>query len=221
MNKIRTLLEKENRSRIFVFCLFSSFLLLFAMLFHSFVFHELHLRFNQPVELAVIWLPKIAISLLLALPVWFSKRNWWTIFVLVILDVWIVANILYFRANNILLTYNAIMMANNLGGVGGSVLMFVNWKSIIFLLLTLVYAIVVLWIAPLNVSQPGKRSFILTVCLLGVTYLCSALGGYANYRHLVRSGDVDKTATIQPFIGAFKQSSADAYRYVEQHSIYA
>ena len=80
-----------------------------------------------------MWFPKIAISLLLAVPVLFIRRNEWTVVVVALLAIWIVANILYFRANKILLTYSAIAMAGNLGGVGGSVWMFVNWKSVIFL----------------------------------------------------------------------------------------
>ena len=221
MTKLRNIFEQKNRSRIFVFCLFFAFVLLFAMLFHSFVFHELHLRLRKPLEFAVIWLPKIAVSLLIALPVWFSRRNWWTILALFTLDVWIIANILYFRANNILLTYNAIMMANNLGGVGGSVWMFVNWKSIIFLALTLFYGAIVLWLAPANPTKPGKVSYITAASLLVASYLLSVGGGYANYRIHYYSSDATPTELIQPFVGALRQATEDPYRYVEQHSVHA
>ena len=215
----------NNRVRILVFCLFFAFIWLFTQLFHGFVYHNLHLHLSAPWELAVMWLPKIAIALLLAVPVLFIRRNWWTVVVVVLLAVWIVANILYFRANKILLTYSAIAMAGNLGGVGGSVWMFVNWKSVIFLLLAAVYGTVVLWLAPVNRAKPTKHTIWASVLLIGVAYGLSVVAGKCNYRLHLRAGDEQivsqKTATIQPFIGALNQSHEDPYQYVAQHSIMA
>lgn len=220
---LRSYFEKGHRARIFVFCLFFGFLWLFTQLFHGFVYHNIHLNFNELREMAVIWLPKIAVALFVAIPVLFCRRNWWTIMVIVLLAVWIVANILYFRANKILLTYSAIAMAGNLGGVGGSVWMFVNWKSVIFLLLALVYGALVIWLAPVNKDKPTKHTIWVSVLLLAICYSLSVVAGKANYRLHLRAGDeqvvAQKNATIQPFIGALDQSHEDAYQYVAQHSI--
>ena len=219
MNDLRAYMEKGNRSRIFIFCWFSFFLLLFSLLFHVFIYHDLHL--TQPLEFIAAWLPQIAISLFIAAPVWIGRRNWWTILALFILDVWLIANILYFRANNILLTYNAIMMAKNVGGVGGSVLMFVNWKSAIFLILTVVYAVVAMWVAPVNKSNPGKRSYITNIGVLLTAFILSFCGNYANYFLRMRAdAELSKALTVNPFFDAFELSLSDPYSYVRQHSVF-
>ena len=211
-------MEKENRSRIFIFCWFSFFLLLFSLLFHGFVYHDLHL--TQPLEFIATWFPQIAVSLFIAAPVWISKRNWWTILVLFILDVWIIANILYFRANNILLTYHAITMAKNVGGVGGSILMFVNWKSAIFLILTVVYAIVAMWLTPVNRTEPGKRIYVTNICVLLAAFVFSFFGNYANSLLRMRaSAELTRSQMSNPFSDAFELSVTDPCRYVEQHSV--
>lgn len=213
-------MEKGNRSRIFIFCWFSFFLLLFSLLFHLFIYHDLH--WGQPLEFVATWFPQIAISLLIAAPVWISKRNWWTILVLFILDVWIIANILYFRANNILLTYNAITMAKNVGGVGGSVLMFVNWKSAIFLILTVVYGVVAMWFAPVNKTKPGRHSLISNIAVLLAVCIGSLVGSYANFMLRMRtSEELNQAQMMNMFVDAFELSASDPIRYVQQHSVFA
>ena len=213
-------MEKGNRSRIFIFCWFSFFLLLFSLLFHLFIYHDLH--WGQPLEFVATWFPQIAISLLIAAPVWISRRNWWTIPVLLLLDVWIIANILYFRANNILLTYNAIMMAKNVGGVGGSVLMFVNWKSAIFLILTVVYAVVAMWIAPVNRTKPGKHSLISNIAVLLAVCFGSLIGSYANFLLRLRTSEkLTQAQMTNMFVDAFELSASDPIQYVQQHSVFA
>ncbi len=218
MNDLRAYMEKGNRSRIFIFCWFSFFLFLFSLLFHGFIYHDLHLI--QPLEFIAIWFPQIAVALFVAAPVWITKRNWWTILILFILDVWIIANILYFRANNILLTYQAITMAKNVGGVGGSVLMFVNWKSAIFLILTVVYAVVAMWLAPVNKTSPEKRSYMTNIGVLLAAFVFSFCGNYANYMLRMRANaELTLTQLTDPFSDAFELSMNDPYHYVQQHSV--
>ena len=218
MNSLRAYMEKENRSRIFIFCWFFFFLLLFSLLFHGFVYHDLHL--TQPLEFMATWFPQIAVSLFIAAPVWITKRNWWTILILFILDVWIIANILYFRANNILLTYHAITMAKNVGGVGGSILMFVNWKSAIFLILTVVYAVVAMRLAPVNRTEPNKRTYISNISILLAAFIFSFSGNYANSLLRMRaSAELTRAQMSNPFADAFELSVTDPFRYVEQHSV--
>ena len=54
------------------------------------------------------------VSILLSSFVFLSKRYWWTIIANVLLDLWIIANLVYYQANECFLDINAILMANPL-----------------------------------------------------------------------------------------------------------
>ncbi|MBR1809061.1 MAG: LTA synthase family protein [Paludibacteraceae bacterium] len=121
------------------------------------------------------WLPKLAVSLLAASPLLFTRTSWWSIVWMMIIDLWIIANFIYFRANSLLLSSDAIRMASNLNGFGSSVLLYLDIHVWIFLLLTTLYTAI--WF----VCRKSVSSWKTGVCMSCVAVICSLTGGWCNY----------------------------------------
>lgn len=97
----------------------------------------------------------------------------WTIILNVIVDVWIVSNLIYFRANGVFLSFSAIQMASNLQGFEGSIWAYWNWKSTIFIVLTIIYSILII---PIEVKsrliKPFVFALVLAILLEGISVMC-------------------------------------------------
>ncbi|MCQ2342191.1 MAG: sulfatase-like hydrolase/transferase [Paludibacteraceae bacterium] len=87
------------------------------------------------------WMALIAASLVMGSVVWLSRRPWTTIILVVISDLWIFANWIYFQANHLLLTFSAITMGSNMDGFWSSVLAYLSPQMIWIPALTCVYVI--------------------------------------------------------------------------------
>lgn len=95
---------------------------------------------------AIYYAPKLSGALFLGSFVFITKRKYWTIVAHILFDIWILANLLYYRANEILIDFDAMMMASNMGGAESSILTY--WKGVYFLIpvITILYSILTLFI---------------------------------------------------------------------------
>jgi len=211
----------NNLKQHIAFGLYTLALLVSNALFHYYAFDSLVVENTGLSGIAGCWLPMVAVSLLFSAFVFLFKRNWWTIVVLFVLNIWFVASTIYFRANNILLTYKAITLAGNLGGLGGSISLYINYKPFVFIGILIVYACLLLWLSPKNTGR-NLRAFAVTVIL---ALVLSVLGGWANYNNHQNSTnerkDWTKAEMIAPFYGACNNSYSNPLLYVEDHSITA
>jgi len=91
-----------------------------------------------------------AASLIISSIVWLSKRPWFGIVLMIIIDLWIIANIIYFRANHLLITYSAIAMCSNMDGFQQAILAYVDWRIYLFPAITVAYAVLSVWLSPTN-----------------------------------------------------------------------
>ncbi len=84
---------------------------------------------------------KIAISLLLSSPLLLVPKRVTGIIITVLCAIWCMCNQIYFRANGIVLTVNAIRMAGNLHGFESAILSFLDY-SLLYYVVTLIAYIV-------------------------------------------------------------------------------
>ncbi len=153
-----------------LFFLYAFVIFITVIASHWFLFHSVlisSLWKNTSIFFA-FWLPKITISLFLAFFILISKRKWWTVVLLFFIDIWIIANIIYARANDCLLTWDAMMMAGNLEGFGSSIGFYWNEQCWFFIVLTLIYALCVPWFNP----QPSKIGATIIGVITTILYLC-------------------------------------------------
>ena len=127
---------KIDKDIIIAWCTFLLFaIILFAkcIMFHWNVYHSLLISsiFSDPMRFWSYWLPKISISIFIASFVFFSKRNWWTIIVSLLIDTWMLANMFYLRSNGILFDGFTFTMTSNMDGYWSSVLALFESKDIL------------------------------------------------------------------------------------------
>ena len=82
---------------------------------------------------------KLCIAVLLASFVFISRKPWWTLGVLVLVDIWGLANWIYFRANGLFVSFSMLGFVTNLRGFSSSVTHYIDVQTILFLLPTIVY----------------------------------------------------------------------------------
>ena len=137
-----------------------------CVLFHYFCFGYVAVSslWTSPMDFFSFYVSKLVPAVLIASFVFLFKKQWWTIVMSLLIDVWMVANMVYFRSYGFFLDVDAISMAGNLSGFTKSIIAYINWKPIVFVLITILYAIYVLFI----ISKPQEKNyrvFVLCLCM--------------------------------------------------------
>lgn len=181
IQKIKTYLSDGYRAQWCLFMLFGGLVFVKCILFHWFSIHSILLSsiFSDPINFFSFWIGKVLPALFVASFVFVSKRPWWTIVIQLLIDTWCVANLFYFKANGLFLSYQAMQMADNMSGFWGSLYMYMGWDIVLFPLLTIVY-IPILFILPTKFQE-------ISFCRFGIimtsTLLLSVFNNvlYAQY----------------------------------------
>lgn len=205
LQKIKSFLTKDNHAQWCVFFFFALAIFAKCVLFHWDIFHSVLISsiWKEPADFFAFWIPKINIAILIASLIFIFSNKWWTFVILLLIDLWSISNLIYFRANEMLLSYESLMMASNLSGFESSAITYWNYQSTIFLLLTLFYWILIYFIP----KQHLKRNYVtwmsllLIVCVLRITsQACRYV--YANRLGFVMEGvlNLDRDSYVKNII---------------------
>lgn len=123
-----------------------------------------------------VWCNYTTAAMIVWSPLLFTTKRRWTYIVAILLDIWFVGNLMYFRSYGDVLNRWCLPNVNNMGGIWSSVLLFMQWSDLIFPFVTL------LWIL---LSETIQRDFIiplwkritialvaLIVCCIPQTHIC-------------------------------------------------
>ncbi len=203
--KIKTFFSKENRANWCLFIFFVAALIAKCVLFYwlyrdTFVARERECSF---------YLAIIAISVAIASLIFLFKRKYWTIYLLVLLDVWMMANLWYYRTYNMLLDAYAVTMISNLNdGYWDSIIVLFRWKDMILVGCTLLFCGVFFCL------NNRKTSPLYTPLLLTI-----ALGMHVGATHLINAKNIQWP---RPTINCFsytKNSLLSTIKYEGRYSI--
>ena len=123
------------------------------------------------------YLPKISISLFIASFVFLFKRKGWTIVVSILINIWIIAELIYFRANRILLDAQSFTLISNMDGFWSSVPMYMYASDLILLLPNLLLILGIILFAS------EKRSTLSAIVIIGLA-LVANIGGCLATRYV-------------------------------------
>ncbi|HOU68314.1 MAG TPA: LTA synthase family protein [Paludibacteraceae bacterium] len=127
---------KENR--IFIFVLFA-FSLFFKCAFFNYSITGHYLLgsiIKNPIYFLFFYSSCIGVSFFIASFLVIIKKKYWIIIVSLLLDLLFMSNIIYYRANDLLINGHAILMTNNMSGFWNSVIVYFRYIDLIFLSLT-------------------------------------------------------------------------------------
>ena len=125
-------------------CFFSFTVFAVLIFAKTFYFHFAIETPSLPQSFSLFFFPKIAISLFISSFLFITKRNWWTIPILLFIDIWIVGNIIYYRASGFFINSDALQMIDNMQGFWDSILIYFSWGELIPFFTTMLYTIFVI-----------------------------------------------------------------------------
>ncbi|MCL2074469.1 MAG: LTA synthase family protein, partial [Marinilabiliaceae bacterium] len=95
----------------------------------------------------------IGVSGIIVSFVFLTKWKWWIVIVLVVLDIWLVGNLMYWRSYDDLLSVWCLNAVGNMKGIWSSIFVFLEWKDCIFLILTLFVTAALIFISDRKQTQ--------------------------------------------------------------------
>ena len=177
--KIKSYLFKSNHAQWCIFALFALTIFLQCCLFHWLAFQSILISslWKNPMAFWAFYLPKISLSLFIASFVFLFKRKGWTIVVSILINIWIIAELIYFRANRILLDAQSFTLISNMDGFWSSVPMYMYASDFILLLPNLIVILGFILFAS------KKRSTLSAIAIMGFALLTN-IGGCLASRYV-------------------------------------
>jgi len=123
------------------------------------------------------WLSKGAAAVIIALLVTFTRRRYPVFIVLVSSDLWMIANILYYRSYRLFITWNVMSLVGNMEGFWSSVIPYCTLSLLLFPALTLP-ALICCWLEAKRWCWKER----LSVFLIGI--MLSILGSYYRWKEV-------------------------------------
>lgn len=134
--------DRGRRDSWVIFGTFLGMTLFKTILFNKFAFHSLVMSYEFCAMMSW-WLPKIAAAALFASAAFILRDKRWMVLISLIVDTWIVANLIYIRNNHILLDAEAFNMSANINGYSASILVYIEWWiDLIFYAMTALFGII-------------------------------------------------------------------------------
>lgn len=165
---------------------------------------------------------KIVPALFIGSFVFIAKRAIWTVVVNMLIDIWIIANLFYFKANGYLLSYEVITMVGNMDGFWSSLQNYMGWDIIISPILTLVYALLI----PYSYINHKKNGI-----AVAIIFTATIINIGDQVLHKMHQVFLEKESTVNireclPFSHVIAYADAEwidynywSYRYVNKFSI--
>lgn len=169
-------MKLTRKSKLFAlfFALFFAFTILGQLMFFQYVaFNSLSvssLLGGDFVYFGTLYGPKISIALILGGISLLFKNKSWTIIFSFVLDLWIFAELIYWRTNGVLLDQYSLTMVGNMKGFWNSIIPFFYATDWLVLLFT-----IALWIA-YHFARTASKSSVTAVVMLSLGLLIH-LGG--------------------------------------------
>lgn len=130
----------------FIAIVFAFTIFVKCVLFHYFCFGYIAVcsLWTAPRVFFEFYITKAFFAVVVAAFVFLSKKPIWTIVFSFVLDVWIIANYIYYRANGLFLNLDMILIAGNLSGFWTSIITYLNWNVFFLLIVSLLYSFLLL-----------------------------------------------------------------------------
>lgn len=200
-------------------------LLIKVLLFQWWIYHSFAISsiVNNPIWFWSFWLPKIAIILFLGTFVWIGKRNYWTILFSLLIDFWMLGNMMYFRSNGLLLDGYALTMYGNMDGFWNSCYSLIEWKDTIPFLFTLLYSVFIVSINKYFLKITAQKRPFIILLLISIIINWASFVTVRQYACRTLSLGISSVESIweSVFCNPFSSKSRNEMRPVNKDYAYA
>lgn len=153
-----------------------------CILFHYFCFNYVAVSslWNAPHDFFSFYVAKLLPAVSITSFTLIFKRKWWIIVASIIIDLWLSANFIYYRANDLFLDTETIMIADNLNGFWSSIVAYLNWKTISF---AVVSVLLYVFLAFTKVDSNRKwKEFTIASAVSVLLFVGDHFAGYSTYK---------------------------------------
>ena len=165
MNVMKKRLATIINSPYFIGTMFALLLFIKCVLFNWFGFHHILVAslWNSPTSFWGYYLPKLAISIGVASFAMLCNRKWVLIVLSILVDIWIIANLMYIRSYGMIIDSFSITMLGNLRGFESSLPLYLRLNDIVYPIFTLLF---VLLVSFTHTHMREPKLYIVFVCSL-------------------------------------------------------
>lgn len=193
-DKCREWMAVGNRAGWFVFGSFAVLFFVQTLIFDHFAFREFEIYTSVQNGFAMI-ISKIAAALLFSSFTFLLRNKRWLIFLSVVVDAWMIANLIYMRNNHILLDAEAFNMSGNLHGYFWSVLIYVELDiDLLFFGMTALFGLLFMYL-PKRTQRNWKAWLIIVLVSIGLRQ-----GSELLFVHAQTKQDIESKYDPLPFI---------------------
>lgn len=110
-----------------------------CVLFSWLAFHNIAISslWKNPLYFVSFYLPKLSIALLIGSFVFLFRRKFWTIYASILINIWILAEVVYYRSTRVFITADSFALLKELHGFESSIGMYLTPDLLLLLLPTL------------------------------------------------------------------------------------
>lgn len=175
MFKLKSFFSKKNRANWLLFAILAFSIFIKCCMGHFFMYHSILISslWKMPLFFWSFYLPKVSISILLASFVFLFQKKWWIIILSVLIDIWMLANVIYFRVYEGVIDGYVLMMTSNLKGFTSSIFSIIEWKDLLFFLISGILALLVYLLKEIE-----RRSYVRFISIL--LFSCILWAGSTN-----------------------------------------
>ena len=148
---------QKNKHSVIVFMTFTLLILLQCIVFHYSCFRYIAFSslWHAPTEFIAFYASKLLPAVFISSFIFLTKHYWWTIIISVLIDLWMIANIIYYRANDLFINADAISMVDNMNGFWSSIWLYVNWECVVILIFSVLYILFISIIKNVKAKEFG------------------------------------------------------------------
>lgn len=166
--KLLAAFRSTKYGTLMIYCVFSLSVFLQCVLFSWLAFHNIAISslWKNPFYFVSFYLPKLSIALLLGSFVFLFRRKYWTIYASVLISIWILAEVIYYRSTRVFITAESFALLKELHGFESSIGMYLTPDLLLLLLPTL---LLVVGIVLFDNRKRSLRAFFSTlICSAGL-----------------------------------------------------
>ena len=159
------------------YLIFAATLFVKLVLFNFLAFHEILVSslWNNPSAFWGFYLPKLAAALFITSVIYFCNRKWIALVVSFLIDIWIVANLMYIRSYDMVIDVFSITMVGNLQGFMSSLPLYMRVSDVLIIILSTL-------LIPVPFQQKDRRAVISFIGII-LALLIGYLGQYSYLRN--------------------------------------
>ena len=172
-------LSQGNRLTWLLFFIFTFVLFLKNTFFHWDAFHSILISslWRDPLSFYKFHMAKLLMPLFISSFLFISKYRWWTIVMSLLIDIWCVSNLIYFKTYDTFLSVSDILLISNMEGAWSSIIVYFDMYMIFMFLLTAIWIVIYCYCCKIKI----RRQWITFTSLLLTIFILAYLNNYFTY----------------------------------------